>query len=151
MSKINLGRVGLWTADLDLQPMVKAQEAIAQAEEMGFGTVWVPEAVLREPFASTSLLLSATKKMILATGIASIHARTAQTMQAGWKTVTEAFPDRFVLGMGVSHAPMVNGCWYFLFASSEHATTARSCRAGAKDVEACCGTMRWGPSIFHSC
>ena len=109
MSKINLGRVGLWTADLDLQPMVKAQEAIAQAEEMGFGTVWVPEAVLREPFASTSLLLSATKKMILATGIASIHARTAQTMQAGWKTVTEAFPDRFVLGMGVSHAPMVNG------------------------------------------
>ena len=33
----------------------KAQEAIAQVEEMGFGTVWVPEAVLREPFASTSL------------------------------------------------------------------------------------------------
>ena len=109
MSKINLGRVGLWTADFDLQPMTKAQEAIAQVEAMGFGTVWVPEAVLREPFASTSLLLSATKKMILATGIASIHARTAQTMQAGWKTVTEAFPDRFLLGMGVSHAPMVNG------------------------------------------
>jgi len=109
MSTINLGRVGLWTADFDLQPMAKAQEAIAQVEAMGFGTVWVPEAVLREPFASTSLLLSATKKMILATGIASIHARTAQTMQAGWKTVTEAFPDRFLLGMGVSHAPMVTG------------------------------------------
>jgi probable F420-dependent oxidoreductase len=109
MSKINLGRVGLWTADFDLQPMAKAQEAIAEVETMGFGTVWVPEAVLREPFASTSLLLSATKKMILATGIASIHARTAQTMQAGWKTVSEAFPNRFVLGMGVSHAPMVNG------------------------------------------
>ena len=74
MSKINLGRVGLWTADFDLQPMAKAQDAIAQVEAMGFGTVWVPEAVLREPFASTSLLLSATKKMILATGIASIHA-----------------------------------------------------------------------------
>ena len=109
MSKINLGRVGLWTADFDLQPMAKAQDAIAQVEAMGFGTVWVPEAVLREPFASTSLLLSATKNMILATGIASIHARTAQTMQAGWKTVSEAFPNRFVLGMGVSHAPMVNG------------------------------------------
>jgi probable F420-dependent oxidoreductase len=109
MSKINLGRVGLWTADFDLQPMAKAQEAIAQVEGMGFGTVWVPEAVLREPFASTSLLLSATKNLILATGIASIHARTAQTMQAGWKTVSEAFPDRFVLGMGVSHAPMVTG------------------------------------------
>ena len=106
---MNLGRIGLWTADFDLQPMAKAQEAIAQVEEMGYGAVWVPEAVIREPFASTALLLSATKKMVLATGIASLHARTAQTMQAGWKTLTEAFPDRFLLGIGVSHAPMVQG------------------------------------------
>ena len=104
-----MGRVGLWSADFDLQPMAEAQEAIAEVEEMGYGAVWVPEAVLREPFASTALLLSATKKIVLATGIASLHARTAQTMQAGWKTLTEAFPDRFVLGIGVSHAPMVTG------------------------------------------
>lgn len=109
MSNINLGRIGLWTADFDLQPMSKAQEAIAQVEEMGYGAVWVPEAVIREPFASTALLLSATKKLVLGTGIASLHARTAQTMQAGWKTLTEAFPDRFLLGIGVSHAPMVQG------------------------------------------
>jgi probable F420-dependent oxidoreductase len=109
MSNMNLGRIGLWTADFDLQPMAKAQEAIAQVEEMGYGAVWVPEAVIREPFASTALLLSATKKLVLATGIASLHARTAQTMQAGWKTLTEAFPDRFLLGIGVSHAPMVQG------------------------------------------
>jgi len=106
---MNLGRIGLWAADFDLQPMSKAQEAIAQVEEMGYGAVWVPEAVIREPFASTALLLSATKKLVLATGIASLHARTAQTMQAGWKTLTEAFPDRFLLGIGVSHAPMVQG------------------------------------------
>lgn len=109
MTTQNLGRIGLWTAAFDFQPMAKAQEAIAQVEEMGFSTVWVPEAVLREPFASTSLLLSATKKMVLATGIASLHARTAQTMNAGWRTVSEAFPDRFLLGIGVSHAPMVMG------------------------------------------
>ncbi|CAB4598099.1 unannotated protein [freshwater metagenome] len=109
MSTLNLGKVGLWTAELDLQPMARAQETIVQLEAMGFGTVWVPEAVLREPFASTALLLSATKNMVLATGIASLHARTAQTMQAGWKTITEAFPNRFLLGIGVSHAPMVSG------------------------------------------
>jgi probable F420-dependent oxidoreductase len=109
MSTLNLGKVGLWTAELDLQPMARAQETIVQLEAMGFGTVWVPEAVLREPFASTALLLSATKNLVLATGIASLHARTAQTMQAGWKTITEAFPDRFLLGIGVSHAPMVSG------------------------------------------
>jgi probable F420-dependent oxidoreductase len=109
MSTFTLGRIGLWAADFDLQPMKKAQEAIAQVEEMGYSAVWVPEAVLREPFASTALLLSATKNIVVATGIASLHARTAQTMQAGWKTVTEAFPDRFLLGIGVSHAPMVSG------------------------------------------
>lgn len=107
MSTLNLGRIGLWTANFDLQPMSKAQEAIAHVEEMGYGAVWVPEAIIREPFASTALLLSATKKMVLATGIASLHARTAQTMQAGWKTLTEAFPDRFLLGIGVSHASSV--------------------------------------------
>lgn len=109
MTHMQLGRVGLWTADFDLVPMAVAQEGIARVEEMGYSTVWVPEAVLREPFASTALLLSATKSMVLATGIASLHARTAQTMQAGWKTLTEAFPERFLLGIGVSHAPMVQG------------------------------------------
>jgi len=109
MTSLQLGRVGLWAADFDLVPMAAAQEGIARVEEMGFGTVWVPEAVLREAFASCALLLSATKKMTIATGIANLHARTAQSMQAGWKTLSEAFPDRFLLGIGVSHAPMVQG------------------------------------------
>jgi len=109
MSDYGLGRIGLWTFDLDMQPMSLAQEAAQRIEAMGFGTVWVPEAVGREPFASCSLLLSATKTLKMATGIANIHARTAHTMQAGWRTITEAFPDRFILGLGVSHQPMVEG------------------------------------------
>lgn len=108
-SQLNLGKVGLWAFDFDMQPMEQAREAVAEVEEMGFGALWVPEAVGREPFASAALLLSATRHLVLATGIASLHARTAQTMQAGWKTLTEAFPDRFVLGIGVSHQPMVEG------------------------------------------
>jgi probable F420-dependent oxidoreductase len=46
---------------------------------------------------------------VVATGIASLHARTALTMNAGWRTISEAFPGRFCLGIGVSHAPMVTG------------------------------------------
>lgn len=109
LSKDSLGKLGLWTFQLDMQPMREAQKHVARLEELGFRTVWVPEAVGREPFASTSLLLSATDRMILATGIASLHARSPMTMQAGWKTVTEAFPDRFLLGIGVSHQPAVEG------------------------------------------
>ncbi len=109
LTKESLGKLGLWTFQLDMQPMREAQKHVARLEELGFRTVWVPEAVGREPFASTSLLLSATDRMILATGIASLHARSPMTMQAGWKTVTEAFPDRFLLGIGVSHQPAVEG------------------------------------------
>ncbi len=106
---MELGRLGLWTFQLDLQPMTRSQEAVAELEELGFRAVWVPEAVGREPFANAALLLSAAKSLVVGTGIASMHARTAMTMQAGWKTLTEAFPDRFLLGIGTSHQPMVEG------------------------------------------
>ncbi|MFM7687788.1 MAG: LLM class F420-dependent oxidoreductase [Actinomycetota bacterium] len=106
---MQLGRLGLWTFQLDLQPMARAREAVAELEDLGYGCIWVPEAVGREPFANASLLLSGGTRIAVATGIASIHARTAMTMQAGWKTISEAFPDRFLLGLGVSHQPMVEG------------------------------------------
>ncbi|MFZ9785907.1 MAG: TIGR03620 family F420-dependent LLM class oxidoreductase, partial [Ilumatobacteraceae bacterium] len=102
-SDFGLGRVGIWTFDLDLQPMSRAQEAVVELEELGFRCVWVPEAVGREPFASCAMLLSATKHLTMATGIASMHARSATTMAAGWKTLTEKFGDRFLLGIGASH------------------------------------------------
>jgi len=108
-TKNSLGRIGLWTHQLDAQPMREAQKYARQIEELGFRAVWFPEAVGREPFASSSLILSATENLIMSTGIASLHARTAMTMQAGWKTVTEAFPDRFLLGIGVSHQMSVEG------------------------------------------
>jgi len=103
----DLGRIGLWTFALDVQPMVKAQEAAAEIDELGFGTVWLPEAVGREIFSSSALILSATKNINVASGIASIAARSAHTMQSGWKTLSEAFPGRFVLALGVSHSHMV--------------------------------------------
>jgi probable F420-dependent oxidoreductase len=105
----HLGPLGIWSFHLDVQPMARAQEAVAELDELGFGALWVPEAVAREPFANAALLLQATSRMTVATGIASLHARTAMTMNAGWRTLSEAFPRRFLLGVGVSHQPLVNG------------------------------------------
>ena len=106
-SEFGLGRVGIWTSALDLQPMSKAKEAVIELEELGFGCVWVPEAVTREPFASCGVLLEATKKITMATGIASMYARSAATMNAGWQTLTESFGNRFLLGIGASHQHLV--------------------------------------------
>jgi len=106
---MNLGRVGLWAYQLDLVPSSKAQETAAEIEELGYGALWIPEMIGRESFVSSTLLLSGTKKLVVATGIASIYARDALCANSAWNTVSEAFPDRFLLGLGVSHEVMVSG------------------------------------------
>jgi probable F420-dependent oxidoreductase len=106
---MDIGRVGIWTFQLDLQPMARAQELAAELEELGYGAIWVPEAVSREAVANSALILSATSRITVCTGIASIWARDPMAMAQAHKTLTEAFPDRFLLGLGVSHEPMVEG------------------------------------------
>src|SRR6185503_11176041 len=76
-------------------------------EDLGYGAIWIPEALGREVFAQSALLLAATKRIPVATGIANIWARDAVAMAAGQKTLAEAWPNRFLLGIGVSHAPLV--------------------------------------------
>ncbi len=105
---MRLGRVGLWTYHLDLLPAPAARDAVQELEALGYPTVWVPEAVNREPFVNSALLLGATSSLVVATGIASVWARDAMTMAAGQLTLCEAFEGRFLLGLGVSHQPMVD-------------------------------------------
>ncbi len=103
----DLSRYGVWTGGLDQQPSARAVEIVAELEAMGWGAVWIPEAVGRDPFVHAALLLAGTEKLVVATGIANIFARDAMAMNACWQTVTEAHPGRFLLGLGVSHRPMV--------------------------------------------
>lgn len=111
MSKpsVDLGRVGIWYGSIDALPTPEAQRAAQLVEELGFPSLWVAEAVGRDPFVSSAVLLSATKNLKLATGIANIYARDPMTMVAGQETLAEAFPGRFLLGMGVSHGHLVAG------------------------------------------
>ncbi|MFM1790188.1 MAG: hypothetical protein RLZZ526_515, partial [Actinomycetota bacterium] len=106
---VNIGRVGVWYGGIDALPTPQAIEAAQQIEALGYGALWVAEAVGRDPFVSSAVLLSGTKTLPLATGIANIYARDPMTMAAGQKTVAEAFPNRFLLGIGVSHGHLVAG------------------------------------------
>src|SRR4029450_8626647 len=106
---MDLGRVGIWTFALDLQPVARAREVASELEELGYGAIWIPEAVGRDPLVHAALLLGGSNRITVGTGIAQIYGRDPMTMTGGWKTITEAFPGRFVLGLGVSHQPMVEG------------------------------------------
>lgn len=105
---MELGPIGIWTFTLDFAPTPQAQEHARELEELGFGALWVPEAVGREALTAAGVLLAGTSKLVVATGVASIWARDAMAMAAAHKTLSEAYPGRFLLGMGVSHQPMVD-------------------------------------------
>jgi probable F420-dependent oxidoreductase len=106
---LNLGPVGIWTFQFGSAPNSECNDVAAELEELGYDAIWLPEAVLRDPFVQAAVMLSATKRITLATGIASLYLRSPMAMNAGWQAISEAFPGRFVLGLGVSHAPMVEG------------------------------------------
>jgi probable F420-dependent oxidoreductase len=110
MSKpnVDVGPVGIWYGMIDALPTPEARRAARLIEELGFGALWVAEAVGRDPLVASAVLLSATKRIPLATGIANIYARDPMAMAAGQKTLAEAYPGRFLLGLGVSHAHLVS-------------------------------------------
>jgi probable F420-dependent oxidoreductase len=101
--KARIGRVGVWTGQLDFSPTAEVRAAAAEVEEAGYGALWTGEAVGREVFTAAQLLLSSTDRLTVASGIANIWARDALAMAAGQCALGEAFPGRFVLGIGVSH------------------------------------------------
>jgi probable F420-dependent oxidoreductase len=74
---------------------------------MGYSALWIPEAHGRESFTNAGLLLAGTKSLVVATGIANIWARDAVASASAAKTLTAAYENRFVLGLGVSHEPLV--------------------------------------------
>jgi probable F420-dependent oxidoreductase len=105
---IRLGRVGVSFTPFVLLAAEAERAAVQELEGWGYGALWVGEGVgTREAFTHASTLLSWTQDMVVSTGIASIYARDAMAMACAATTLADAFPKRFVLGVGVSHAPSV--------------------------------------------
>ncbi|MHB8731000.1 MAG: TIGR03620 family F420-dependent LLM class oxidoreductase [bacterium] len=107
LGHVRPGRIGIFAGALAGQPAAVVRRVAAEAERLGYGTFWYPEAVGREAFAQAALYLSAGPRLAVASGIANIYARDPQAMAAGGRTLAEAWPGRFILGIGVSHAPIV--------------------------------------------
>jgi probable F420-dependent oxidoreductase len=95
--------VGVWSPQLQWQPAARALDAVSEFEEFGYGAVWIGEATGKEAVAHAALLLGGGRRIVVATGIASIWGRDPMAMANAGRTLSEAYPGRFVLGLGVSH------------------------------------------------
>ncbi len=103
---MELGKIGVW-GSLDLMTAQEAAAFAQRIEALGYSALWMPEAVGRDPFSMIGYLAGQTERLILATGIANIWARDPMLMNSIRKTVSELAPDRFILGLGVSHKHLV--------------------------------------------
>jgi probable F420-dependent oxidoreductase len=102
-----IGRIGVW-GHLDSLPAAELRSYTARVAERGYGALWVPETVGREPFALlASVAEAAGDRLWLGTSIAAIYSRDAVTMKTGAMTLHELTGGRFVLGLGVSHPHLV--------------------------------------------
>jgi probable F420-dependent oxidoreductase len=103
-----LGPVGAWSWALQRLSAADAGDAVRAIEQQGYPVAWIPETLHnKELFSQAAILLAATDRLVIASGIANIHARDPMAMANGARTLAEAYPGRFVLGLGVSHAPSV--------------------------------------------
>ncbi|PJJ04642.1 putative F420-dependent oxidoreductase [Streptomyces sp. 2333.5] len=102
-----IGRVGVWHGGLGRVPAAVARQAAAEIEQLGYGALWFGETPATESMSQAALLLAATERITVATGIANIWVRDASATHVAAQTLAEAYDGRFLLGLGASHAPIV--------------------------------------------
>lgn len=105
---MDIGKLGVWYF-FDGLSSKDAAAAAKRIESLGYGTLWIPETVGKNPMVLASWLLANTEKLNVATGIVNIYHREPGVTMAAQKSLAEQSGGRFLLGMGVSHKPLVEG------------------------------------------
>ena len=105
---MKLGKLGVW-AIFDTLSATESAALAKRIEQWGYSTVWLPEGVGRDAIQQSGWLLANTSSLNVATGIANIYARDPMMMHSGQMSLNEQSGGRFLLGIGVSHVPLVTG------------------------------------------
>jgi len=105
---MQLGKLGVW-APMDVLSAAEGALFAQRVEAWGYAALWLPESRGRDVLVHSSWLLANTKSLIVAPGIANIYARDPMAMANGQRALAEQSGGRFLLGIGVSHAPTVVG------------------------------------------
>jgi probable F420-dependent oxidoreductase len=100
----------VWLGSIAREPAARIAAAAREIEALGYGALWFPEYFgSREAFATASHLLASTERIVVASGIANVWVRDAVAMVNGARTLADAYPDRFLLGIGISHPEQLSG------------------------------------------
>lgn len=105
---MKLGRLGVWysTDKLDGAGLAELARVV---EQSGYSALWYPESRGYESMSLAGHLLSQSSKLVIGSSIANIYARDSFTAQRAMVSLNNWYGGRFILGLGVSHIPMVEG------------------------------------------
>ena len=103
---MKLTGVGIWSAGLSFGDAGEVADAAAELDELGYTSVWIP-ATGSGAFASVEHLLASTTNMVVATGILNLWAVTPEGTAERHARLQARYGGRFLLGVGVSHADLV--------------------------------------------
>jgi probable F420-dependent oxidoreductase len=106
-STMDLGRVGIWSGQFRSQDTGEAREAARELESLGFGALWIPGGAGGDIFGDVARVLSATTALPVVTGILNVWMHDAAEVASEHARISAAYPERFLLGLGVSHASLV--------------------------------------------
>ena len=104
---MDLSGVGIWSSQLRYGNTAEAADAAAELEELGFAALWIPD-VGGPVLDSVDHLLASTKQVVIATGILNLWMHEPSDVAARYASLTEKHGDRFLLGIGCSHAPLID-------------------------------------------
>jgi probable F420-dependent oxidoreductase len=103
-----VGRLGVWYG-VDRLDGAGIGRLLRTVEDLGYSTLWYPEAVGYESLSIATFMLANSTRLIIGSSIANIYARDPFTARRGLRTLSSLYDDRFILGLGVSHVPLVEG------------------------------------------
>jgi probable F420-dependent oxidoreductase len=106
---MRLGRIGVWSGAFAVASAADARPAVREIERLGYDTLWYAEGLgTRESFTNAAVLLGATERIRIASGIANVWGRDAVAAANAARVLADAFDDRYLLGLGISHPRQVD-------------------------------------------
>ncbi|GIX31749.1 MAG: LLM class F420-dependent oxidoreductase [Porticoccaceae bacterium] len=119
MATPTLGPVGLWSFELRFGEDAAIRRAAAEIEALGYGALWIPGGVDGGVLADVERLLAATRRVAVATGILNIWKHRPEEVADWFHGLPEAHRSRVLLGLGVSHGPLIGDVWQRPLAAME--------------------------------
>src|SRR4051812_28432438 len=105
---MRLGEIGVYGPQLRWGDPAGIPDAAAELETLGFGAPWFGDAAPGPIFTDADRLLSASERIVVASGVLNLWMHDAADVVTGHRTLSSRYPGRFLLGIGVSHAPLVD-------------------------------------------